>query len=304
MSYALLFGGQGNQHADMLPWLPTDASGSEALRALEQVLQAPWRSVVANASLRNANHIAQPLITATSLASWDMLKPHLPALPAAVAGYSVGEIAAYACAGVLTTSEAVQLSVLRADLMDLAAVGKPSGLMSVSGIAMEKVLRNHPDLHCAIAIDWDHAIFGALTAHLDRAQDALDAAGASCKRLDISVASHTPLMAAASQGFSRRLDSVALQPPGFPIVVNAHARVCRRVDDLRDALGAQISNTVDWTSCMDALAETGVRCVLEIGPGHALSAMWNRRHPALPARALEDFRNPRGAALWVARSLD
>ena len=303
MSYALLFGGQGNQHADMLPWLGADARGSEALRELEQTLQAPWRSVVAHASLRNANRFAQPLITATSLASWDMLKPHLPALPVAVAGYSVGEMAAYACAGVLTTAEAVQLSVLRADLMDQAANGKPSGLMSVSGPAVEQVLRNHPDLHCAIAIDLDHAVYGALTEHLDQAQGALECAGASCKRLDIAVASHTPLMAAASERFSRVLTTIALQPPDFPIVVNARSRLCRRVDDLRQALSDQISERVDWASCMDALAETGIRCVLEIGPGHALAAMWNRRHATIPARALEEFRNPRGAAHWVDRSL-
>ena len=303
MSYALLFGGQGNQHADMLPWLDADASESMALSELEQALQAPWRSVVANASQRNANRFAQPLITGTSLASWEMLKPHLPALPVAVAGYSVGEMAAYACAGVLTTSQAIQLSALRADFMDQAACEKPSGLMSVSGLAVEQVLRNHPDLHCAIAVDWDHAIFGALTEHLDQSQSALERAGASCKRLDIAVASHTPLMVAASERFSRVLATIALQPPDFPIVVNARSRLCRRVDDLRQALSDQISNRVDWASCMDALAETGIRCVLEIGPGHALAAMWNRRHATIPARALEDFRDPRGAAHWVDRSL-
>jgi [acyl-carrier-protein] S-malonyltransferase len=302
VSYALLFAGQGNQHADMLPWLAADASGSRALSALEEILQAPWRSIAANESLRNANRFAQPLITATSLASWEMLKSHLPVLPAAVAGYSVGEMAAYACAGVLTSSQAIELSCVRADLMDQAAIGKPSGLMSVSGLPVEQVLRNHPDLHCAIAIDVDHAILGALTYQLDEAQRQLDSAGASCKRLEIAMASHTSLMASASKGFSMALATTDLQPPNFPVVVNARSRLCRRVDALRQALSDQICDGVDWASCMDALAEVGVRCVLEIGPGHALSAMWNRRHPTVPARALEDFKDPRGAAQWVARS--
>ena len=301
MSYALLFGGQGNQHADMLPWLLDDARESMELTQLEMSLKAPWRSVVRNASLRNANQFAQPLITGTSLASWEMLKPHLPGLPGAVAGYSVGEMAAYACARVFSASQAIRLSAMRADLMDRATSGRASGLMSISGMPVESVVHNHPNLFCAIAIDFDHAIFGALTEHLDEAQRQLDGVGASCKRLDITVASHTPLMASASEGFSKVLNTIAFMAPDFPIVVNARSTPCRRADDLKQALSDQISNRVDWASCMDALVETGVRCVLEIGPGRALSAIWNRRHPTIPARAVEDFRHLRAAANWVER---
>ena len=303
MSYAVVFAGQGSQHAEMMPWLSTDAFDTLAIFEMEKTLGAAWRTTLRSEALRTENRFAQPLMTGTSLAAWETLKPHLPCLPAAVAGYSVGEIAAYACAGVLSIPQAIHLANVRADLMDRAAKGQVAGLMSVSGLSVERIVQQFKNLSCAILIDYDHAIFGALNDDLDVAQMKLSGAGAICNRLGIGVASHTPMMACASSEFAEVLNTATFLVPNFPIVVNARARLCRRVDELKSALSTQISTTIDWASCMDALAESGINCVLEIGPGRALATMWNRRHPAIPARSLEDFRDPRGAARWIDRSV-
>jgi [acyl-carrier-protein] S-malonyltransferase len=50
---------------------------------------------------------------------------------------------------------------------------------------------------------------------------------------------------------------------------------------------------------MDAIAERRVRRVLELGPGTTLARLWNARHPAIPARAIDEFRSPAAAARWV-----
>lgn len=303
MSYALVFAGQGSQHAGMLPWLGLASRESPALSAMESALGTDWRTTLNDEALRSQNRFAQTLITGTSLAAWEALKPLLPGPPAVVAGYSVGEMAACACAGVLTIPEAIGLAARRADAMDRAAGAHSAGLLSVSGLAVQRVLQQHPRLSPAILIDADHAIFGALVADLDAAQPQLSQAGAVCKRLAIGVASHTHWMAAATEAFAQVLSKQGLQPPTFPVVLNATAQACRRVAEIQAALSTQIRTTVDWAACMDALAERGVQCVLEIGPGSALAAMWNRRHPGISARALEDFQDPAGAARWVARCL-
>jgi len=43
MNYALLFPGQGSQHADMLPWLEAEALAAPVLQAMADILGADWR---------------------------------------------------------------------------------------------------------------------------------------------------------------------------------------------------------------------------------------------------------------------
>ena len=300
MSYALVFAGQGNQHPQMMPWLTVEQNPSAALLEMERVVGAAWRTTLENQALRSKGGFAQPLVVGTALAAWALLKPLLPRTPTVVAGYSVGELAAFASAGVISVETAMGLATRRADWMDRSVRGdSSSGLMSISGLPVRSVLEQFPRLHCAVLIDFDHAIFGALSGDLDQAQTELAGTSALCKRLAIDVASHTPLMAAASEGFSEVLNAVSFYPPEFPIVLNARATLSRRVSELKTALGAQLCMTIDWAACMDAIAERGVHCVLEIGPNSALASLWNRRHPTIPARSIEEFKNPRGAAAWV-----
>ena len=304
MSYALIFAGQGSQHADMMPWLSADSRSAPALGEMETYLGGAWRETLEDPLRRGKNRFAQPLIVGTALAAWESLKADLPISPAVVAGYSVGELAAFACAGVISVQQAIGLATIRADLMDRAVEGKGCGLISISGIPVKRVLDQFRNLSCAILFDYDHAVFGALNDDLDFVQTQLAGSVAVCKRLAIDVASHTPLMTSASESFSEALGSVTFSPPTVPIVINSQAKVSRRLSELKTALSAQICAMVDWGSCMDALAESGVRCVLEIGPKGALSALWNRRYPVLPARSIEDFQDPRGAAAWVRNYAD
>jgi len=300
VSYALVFAGQGNQYPQMMPWLTVEQNPSAALLEMERVVGAAWRTTLENQALRSKGGFAQPLVVGTALAAWALLKPLLPRTPTVVVGYSVGELAAFASAGVISVETAMGLATRRADWMDRSVRGdSSSGLMSISGLPVRSVLEQFPRLHCAILIDFDHAIFGALSGDLDQAQTELAGTSALCKRLAIDVASHTPLMAAASEGFSEVLNAVSFYPPEFPIVLNARATLSRRVSELKTALGAQLCMTIDWAACMDAIAERGVHCVLEIGPNSALASLWNRRHPTIPARSIEEFKNPRGAAAWV-----
>ena len=299
MSYALIFAGQGNQHPQMMPWLDLALNPSAALREMERIVGPAWRTTLANQALRSKGGFAQPCVVGTALAAWAVLKPLLPRPPTLVAGYSVGELAAFASAGVISVETAMGLATIRADWMDRSVRGQKSGLLSISGLAVRSVLEQFPRLHCAIVIDYDHAIFGALSNDLDQAQTGLADTSAICKTLAIDVASHTPLMADASEGFSAALLELPFQPPEFSIVLNSRAMVGRRVSELKTALGAQLCTTIDWAACMDVIAERGVHCILEIGPNSALASLWNRRHPTIPARSIEEFKNPQGAAMWV-----
>jgi [acyl-carrier-protein] S-malonyltransferase len=79
--------------------------------------------------------IAQPLIVAaTLLAHAELTKRGLPAEnELVVAGHSVGEIAAYAIAGVISADDAVALAATRGAEMAKACANEPTGMSAVLG---------------------------------------------------------------------------------------------------------------------------------------------------------------------------
>jgi [acyl-carrier-protein] S-malonyltransferase len=303
MSYAVLFSGQGTQGPGMLPWLESMPESRSALAALAQAIGDNWRAALEDAQQRSRNAFAQPLITGTALAAWAALASALDQPPAAVAGYSVGELAAYAGAGVFSAPTAIALAVQRAALMDAAVEGLDTGLLSVSGLRQDQVLQAQPALECAIEIGADQGIYAGEVGALTSSAEALTAQGALCKRLEVRVASHSHWMANAAQGFAAQLEAISFTRPRTALVLNATGSSTRDPQTLRHALSQQIDHTVQWAACMDALAEQGVACVIEVGAGTALSKMWNQRHPDIPARSLDEFRDVAGAARWITRSV-
>ena len=301
MSYAVVFSGQGTQGPGMLPWLEAEPASRPALAAMVDVIGSDWRAGLEEAQQRSRNAFAQPLITGTALAAWATLAAALNSPPAALAGYSVGELAAYACAGVFTAQTAIALSVQRAALMDAAVAERDTGLLSVFGLAVAQVLQAQPALECAIEIDADQAIYAGEAAALTAASEVLTAQGALCKRLDVRVASHSHWMASAALGFAAQLQSVPFARPRAAMVLNASGASTRDPQTLRVALAAQMDHTMQWAASMDALAEQGVACIIEVGAGSTLAKMWNQRHPDIPARSLDEFRDVAGAARWIAR---
>ncbi len=302
MTLALLFPGQGAQHAQMLPWLDGQAEATATLAAMSRHLGADWRARLGDAGWLHANRIAQPLLTGLAIATWQVLAARLPA-PAVVAGYSAGELAAFSVAGVFDAGTALDLAVARAQAMDDSAAGQPGGLMAVHGPHALALAEAAPGLSLSIRIGAERAIVGGPVAALDAAAQHWRLAGLRCTRLPIGVASHTPMMASAATAFAQHLSALTLLPARASVVCNFTGAASRSPAVLGTALARQIASTVRWDDCMDCIAERGVRCVLEVGPGTTLAAMWRERHPGIAVRSADEFRAPDGLVHWVSQQL-
>ena len=291
----------------MLPWLASTPACACAVQAMEGVIGPDWRAQLADPAQRQHNAFAQPLITGTALAAWAALQPLLPMAPAVMAGYSVGEMAALAACEMLSVPSAIALAEQRANAMTRCVVQYETGLLSVSGLRRETVdavcAGLHIRLELAIDLGIDQGIYAGTAEHLQTANLApagLTAAGALCKPLAISLASHSHWMADAVGPLAAVLADLPWQAPNVPLALNATGALSRQIPVIRDAMAAQIAQTVQWAACMDAIQERGVCCVLEVGGGNALATLWNRRFPQTPARALDDFQHPLGAARWIS----
>jgi [acyl-carrier-protein] S-malonyltransferase len=296
MSYALVFSGQGHQHPGTLPWLAEDERVRDTCGLLGV---ADWRAALEDRDWATANANAQVLLTGLALAAWSQLAPGLPP-PAGVAGYSVGELPAFAVAGVLDPRDALRLARRRAEAMDRCARESPGGLLGVSGLAPAAIeaLCRETGLAVAIRNGVDSAVLGGPQAGLDAAERAAVARGARATRLGVGIASHTPWMRGAAEDFARTLAATPMRAPATVLFGHAGDRL-RDAVQARDALAAQIAATVRWDECMDALRARGPDRVLEIGPGHALARLWNPRHPDIPARSCDDFRSAEAVVRWL-----
>jgi [acyl-carrier-protein] S-malonyltransferase len=134
---------------------------------------------------------------------------------------------------------------------------------------------------------------------LDWAQAELEAEGARCQRLAVSLASHTPWMRAALPAFAQAVAATSFTRPNAPLVCNLTGLALRGEDALRAALVGQIAQPVRWATAMQTIAERRPRCVLEVGPGSSLSKLWNERHPGALARSADEFRSASAVVDWV-----
>ena len=304
MSLALLFAGQGTQYAAMLPWLEACPEAAPVLALINAQLGADWRNRLAEPEWAQSNAVAQPLLTGLSLAAWHGLAPILP-VPAVVAGYSVGELAAYCVAGVFGVVDAIGLAVDRAAAMDRSAAGLDTGLLSVQGLDAKSLRAAcaRYGLSMAIRLAADRAVLGGLSEALVAAERGLSAGGARCTRLPVRIASHTPWMSTAVVEFEARLSAVAMSSPRSTLICNHIGAAERDPGRLKQLLARQMASTVLWDSSMDAIAERRVRCVLEVGAGHALTNLWRDRHPDVSVRSVDEFRSAQAIARWVNATL-
>ena len=285
---ALLCPGQGAQHRDMFAL--TEAVGTLPPDD-EQLFE---------------NRIAQPLIVDATLAMWQAIRGFVPT-PALVAGYSVGELSAYGVAGALTTAAALQIAGERARLMDACrAPNAPQFMLAVAAISLSELkpcLQRH-DFHVAIENGDMNFVIGGLERERDVLIADLLSLGAAVTPLAVQIASHTPLMGGAVDGFADVLKQWPLGAMTMPVLAGISAEKITTPEAASATLLRQLTEPVRWAACMDVLAESGITVALELGPGATLSRMLQQRHPQIACRSVADFRSLHGIAIWLERQYE
>jgi len=299
----ILCPGQGAQHPAMFDMARTDPAASILL---DDPQLAPLFAGINDGTSLFTNRVAQPAIVAATLAMWVALRDTVP-LPALVAGYSIGELAAYGVAGALALPDAVRLALERAQLMDACLdPDAAQGMVAVSGIptvAIEPLLQRF-GFYPAIVTGEDTVVAGGPAAQREALADAAAAAGARATVLPVEVASHTPLLQGAVAPFAEVLARQEWRAPAFPVLAGISAE---KVHDARLAthvLSHQIAEPIRWMDCMDAAAEAGITVALELGPGAALARMLQSRNPNIACRSVTEFRSLDGIRSWLGKQLE
>lgn len=301
---ALLCPGQGGQHPGMLELAAASPAGAAAIRRCAARLGwDPLARARGGQADVYANAVAQPLVCATEVATWEALRGALPA-PGLVLGYSLGELAAYACAGALAPEEAVALAVTRAAVMD-AVSPAGAGLVALRGLTRARAAALAADAGAEVAIvnGPDHVVLGGGGAALAAIEAGAPGLGATAVRIPVCVPAHTSLLRGAVAPFAAALRGSPLRPPDPPVLAGTTASPVRSRDEAVAALSSALASPIEWGRCLEAAAELGARVFLELGPGAALARMAAAVLPGAAVRSVADFRSVEGIARWVERAL-
>ncbi len=222
--------------------------------------------------------VTQPLVVAaTLLAHQELTKRGVFAgEDFIVAGHSVGEIAAYAIAGVMGADDAVALAATRGAEMAKACAAEPTGMSAVLGGDETEVLARLEQLDLFPAnrnAAGQIVAAGPLTALEKLAED--PPAKARVRALGVAGAFHTKYMASALDGYAAAAAAIATAEPTATLLSNRDGKPVTTAAVAMDTLVAQLIQPVRWDLCTATLAEHEVKAIVEFPP--------RERSPASPS---------------------
>jgi len=245
---------------------------------------------------------AQPLLLAAAMAASGVLFGHIEEasrLCGAVAGHSVGELAAGVLAGVLRPDDAMRLVRVRGEAMARAAAAEPTGMTAVLG-GDETVVLAAIDAAGLTPANVNSA--GQIVAAGTTAQLAALAAdpppSTRLRPLQVAGAFHTHHMATAVDALRRAAEGITVRDPGTTLLSNSDGRAVRSGKEWLDRIIAQVSKPVRWDACQRTMSGLGTSAIIELPPAGTLTGLARR---AMPGIALLALKTP--ADLDAAREL-
>lgn len=300
-----VFPGQGSQSPGFLsPWLALDG----AAERLSQYSNWSGVDLVAAGTEWDADQIrdtqvAQPLIVAASLLSWNAL-PDRSAVEG-VAGHSVGEFAAAAAAGILTEEDALRLVGIRGRAMAEAASAEATGMSAVIGGDEASVVARLEELGLTPANyngGGQLVAAGALEA-LARLT-AEPPAGTRVIPLQVAGAFHTRYMAPAVATLRNVAADVEASDPRVTIWSNHDGAAVESGAAFAGLLVDQVASPVRWDLCMASFSAGGVSGIVELAPAGTLTGLAKRALRGVPAVAVKTPDDLPAAAALLSGSAD
>ena len=253
---AFVFSGQGAQYSGMGKALYESSPAAKAVFDMADGIRPGTSRQCFEGSMEELTRTVntQPCVFTADLAAARALL-EAGVQPDCAAGFSLGEIAALAFAGVLSDEDAFKLVCRRGELMDKAAKENPGAMAAVMKLPPETV------------------------------EEAVKKAGGRAKLLPVSGAFHSPFMADAAAGLAEYIRDVGFADPKIPVYSDFTAKPYE--GDYRELVRAQVESPVRWQSIIEDMAAQGVDTFIEVGVGKTLQGLIKRILPDAEALKCE-----------------
>jgi [acyl-carrier-protein] S-malonyltransferase len=277
----------------LTPWLELPGAADQlAAWSTASGLDLAQLGTTASAEEITDTAVTQPLVVAATLLAHQELTRRGVLADAGVdvvaAGHSVGEIAAYAIAGVISADDAVALAATRGAEMAKACANEPTGMSAVLGGEETEVLARLEALDLVAAnrnAAGQIVAAGRLSALDKLAED--PPAKARVRALGVAGAFHTEFMASALEGYAAAVQNVATAEPTAVLLSNRDGKPVSSASDAIEKLVAQLTRPVRWDLCTETLRQQNVAVLVEFPPAGTLTGIAKRELRGTPTHAVK-----------------
>ncbi len=193
------------------------------------------------------------------------------------AGFSLGEIAAIAYAGVLKDEEAFQLVTLRGIAMEECSKEHPGSMAAVLRLSAQQVEQLCEQFDKVYPVNYNcpgQTVVAGTQEALRNFGEAVKEAGGRALPLAVSGAFHTPYMEKASEKLAAALSNMNVKAPTLPLISNTTAMPYPADSrKIRALLSNQASKSVQFEKSIRYMYENGVDTFIEVGAGKTLSGL-------------------------------
>lgn len=285
---AFVFSGQGDQHPGMGKELaeacPVAAAVYEMCDRFRPGTSAQCFSGTAEELMETKN--TQPCLFAMELAAAAALQEK-GVKPDAVAGFSLGEVAAATVAGVFDQETGFRLVCRRGQLMQAAADRFDTAMAAVVKLTAAQVQELCSRFSGIYPVNFNcpgNITVSGLASQMPDFSAAVKAAGGRALPLKVKGAFHSPFMQEAANAFQKELDRAVLRKPEIPLYSNLTARPYG--DGAAKLLSGQICSPVQWEKLIRNMIADGIDTFIEIGPGRTLTNMIKKTVPEVNTRTV------------------
>ena len=297
--FAFLFPGQGSQAVGMLNGFAGNSVVDQTIAEASDALGFDLKRMIAEGPKEELDLTTntQPVMLTAAVAVYRAWIAAGGAVPAMVAGHSLGEYSALVAAGVIAFKDAVPLVRFRAGAMQDAVPVGQGGMAVILGLQADDVAAVCQEAAAATAQVVEPVNFNEPTqiviaghnAAVERACELAKAKGAKrAMKLAVSAPFHSSLLQPASDRLKAYMAGIVFNAPAIDLVNNVDVAVVRDPAVIKDALVRQAARPVRWVESMQFMAEQGVDLVIESAPSKVLIGMAKRIDARLVGEALVD----------------